>query len=59
MPEKYNLYLNKMMFMSLNSHMTSVTSGAGTANHSGAPEFIPVLSKDRVPQLLVFYIVLC
>ena len=28
-----------MMFVLLNSNMTGVTSGAGTANPSGAPEF--------------------
>ena len=29
--------------MSFNSNMTGVTSGAGTANPSGAPEFNPGL----------------
>jgi hypothetical protein len=28
-----------MMFVLFNSNMTGVTSGAGTANPSGAPEF--------------------
>jgi hypothetical protein len=28
----------------VNILVTGVTSGAGTANHSGAPEFFPVVS---------------
>ena len=30
-----------MMFVSFNNNSTCVTSGAGTANPSGAPGFIP------------------
>ena len=38
---------------SFNSNMTGVTSGAGTANPSGPPEFTPVFSGIHVTQSLV------
>lgn len=59
MPQTYNLNLNKMMFVSLNSYITGVTSGAGTANPSGATELTSVVSEIRVPQFLVFFVLLC
>ena len=36
--------------------MTGVTSGAGTAYHSVAPEFAPVFSGVRVTRSLVLYV---
>ena len=39
--------------------MTGVTSGVGTAYHSGAPEFTPVFSGVRVTISLVLWIVVC
>ena len=36
-----------------------VTRGAGTAFHSGAPEFIPSFSGVRVARSLIFYLVVC
>jgi hypothetical protein len=44
----------QMMFVSFNSNTTGVTSGAGTANISGALEFIPGFSGVRVAWSLVF-----
>ena len=35
----------------VNINTTDVTSGAETANPSGAPEFIPVFSEVRVSQI--------
>jgi hypothetical protein len=35
---------------------TGVTSGAGTAYHSGEPEFIPGFSGVRVTRSLVLYV---
>jgi hypothetical protein len=34
-----------MMFLSLKSHTTGVTSGSGTVKPSGAPEFISVFME--------------
>ena len=36
-----------------------VTSGARSANHSGAPEFIPSFSVVRVARSLIFGVVFC
>jgi hypothetical protein len=36
-----------------------VTSEAGTANHSGSLEFIPVFGGVRIVRTLDFYVVLC
>jgi len=41
------------------SNTTGVTSGAGTAYLSGAPEFTPGFSGVRVAQSLVFCVVYC
>jgi hypothetical protein len=43
-----------MMFVSLNSKTTGVTSGAGTVCPPRAPEFIQVLLWGRVAQILFF-----
>jgi hypothetical protein len=40
----------QMMFVSFNSNTTGITSGAGTANPSGAQEFFIVFSGVRVAQ---------
>jgi len=45
--------------VSFNSNTTGVTCGAGTANRSGAPEFIPVFNGVRVARSLVFFVMLC
>jgi len=63
----YECYLRKLLsntiFISddvrvFNSNTTGVTSGAGTAYPSGAPEFTPIFSGVPVPLSLVFYVVL-
>ena len=41
------------------SDTTGATSGAGTAYHSGAPEFTSVFSGVRVGRSLVFCVMLC
>ena len=38
---------------------TGVICGAGTANSSGAPEFIPCLSGVRVARSFVFCVMFC
>ena len=45
-----------MMFVLFNSSMTGITSGAGTTNFSGPPEFT---IEVRVAQSLVFCVVFC
>jgi hypothetical protein len=47
----------QIIFMSFDSNTTGVTCGAGTANHSGTPEFTPGFSESRVAQSLVFCVV--
>ena len=42
------------MLVSFNSNMTGVTSGAGTANPSRAPEFTPVFSGVQVLDLYLY-----
>ena len=49
----------QIMFMSHNSNTTSATSGAGTANPSGAPVFTPGFYEVRVAQSLVFCVTFC
>ena len=39
--------------------LTDDIIAAGTANPSGAPAFIPVFSRVRVAQSLVFCVVFC
>ena len=48
-----------MMFVSLNTNTTDVTSVAETDNPSKAPELIPVISWVRVFQFLNFCVVFC
>ena len=48
-----------MMFMSINSNTTGVTSGSGIANPSEAPEFTPGFSGVRAALSLVFCVLLC
>ena len=45
-----------MMFVSLNSNTTVVTSGTGTVSLSGAHEVIHGFSGVRVVRSLVFYV---
>ena len=45
--------------LSLSVNTMDVTSGARSANHSGAPEFIPSLSVVRVARSLMFGAVFC
>jgi hypothetical protein len=45
-----------MMFVSLNSNTTGVTSGTGTVSLSGAHEVIHGFSGVRVVRSLVFYV---
>ena len=47
------------MVVSLNSNTTGATSGAETANPSGAPEFIPVYSGFLVAESLAFCVAFC
>ena len=49
----------QIMFVSFNSNTTGVTSGAGTANPSGAPEFISGFREVHVARSLVFYVMFC
>jgi hypothetical protein len=49
----------QIMFVSFNSNTTGVTSGAGTANPSGAPEFISGFRGVHVARSLVFYVMFC
>ena len=49
----------QMMFVSLNSNMTGVTSGAGNVYTSGAPEFTPDFSAVRVTRSLIQYVMFC
>ena len=46
-------------YLSLNGNTTDVTSGAQSANPSGAPEFIPSFSVVRVARSLMFGVVFC
>jgi len=48
-----------MMFVSINSSTTGVTSGAETAYPSEQREFTPVLSSVRIEPSLVFCLVFC
>jgi len=48
-----------MMFVSINSNMTGVTSGAVTHNPSAAYTFTLEFSGVRVVPSLVFYVVFC
>ena len=47
------------MFVSFNSNTTGITSGAGTANPSGAQEFFIVFSGVRVAQCSLFCVAVC
>ena len=68
-PEKTNTLLKEvecinvcrcqMMFVSINSSMTGVTSGAVTPNSSAAYKFTLEFSGVRVAPSLVFYVVFC
>ena len=49
----------QMTFMSFNGNLTGVTCEAGTASHSGAPEFTPVFDGVRVAQSLVLCVMFC
>ena len=49
----------QMMFVSFNNNTTVVTSGAETANPSGAPEFTPGFSGVRLARCLGFCVVFC
>jgi hypothetical protein len=46
-------------YLSLKGNTTDVTSGAQSANPSGAPEFIPSFSVVRVARSLMFGVVFC
>ena len=46
-------------YLSLNGNTTNVTSGAQSANSSGAPEFIPSFSVVHVARSLMFGVVFC
>ena len=48
-----------MTFMSFNGNLTGVTCEAGTASHSGAPEFTPVFDGVRVARSLVLCVMFC
>jgi len=47
-------FLYQMMFVSFNGNTTGVTSGTGTSNPSGAPQFTSCFCGVRVDQSLVF-----
>ena len=47
------------MFVLLNTNTTVGNSGTGTVSPSGAHEFTPGFNGGRVPQSLVFCVVLC
>ena len=48
-----------VMFVSFNNNTKGVTSGTGTANPSGAPEFTPVFIEIGVVQSLGFCVACC
>jgi len=48
-----------MMFVSFNCNTTGVTSGAGTAKHFEAPQFIPGFKWGSCCSIFSFYVVFC
>jgi len=47
------------LFYSTDLYDNMVTSGTGTANHSGTPVFTTCFSAVHFPQSLVFGVVFC
>ena len=52
-----NIIVFTLMFVSINSNTTGATSGAGTVFPSGTPELSPPISRARVVQSYIFFVV--